>query len=822
MKHTTKSLHTQLRPCHLLVVLSLLGLALLGRPADSQAGWLTCPPRLKRRAGLCFSSRVRNLGRYVAHSWPQPCLRSLLLIALWMHTGRRGPMVLCGWPWLLWAWQAARAFWPELEGEPAWRGGGWVLWQGQRLLVMGFLAMAVSQAWELDSRQPAWPTAGKWLPLTLGCQVCGHDESGVEVTRLADGGYQATLCGHFSLRVDGDDPFRARLLLLFLRLLDGPSPRQGSRRTRDGRTPFVRQAQVSGWFGLPQPDVSRIEDYWRRGAWPELLSQCTPELLTPEVVERIAKTCATFPHWTQEQVYEYLHTQGLAVSQRQVRQAMDQSGWSTLRRELCRRYDWTATTLRLREEWLVQELLRQVHHLVECLETGRPLPAEEQLAIADGQQLATDAGIEATPPAKAVPWLSRLEQLVFGDWQAVDDQTLRCPHCGSTNVGRKSRTPRPKKFYDAEGQLQTIPVYRYYCRNSACSVKSFTHLPPGLIPYSRQRLEVHVLAVQAYAWSYSTYRRVGQALNVSQLSIYRWVSAWGYDLLPVAALFGVVRSSGVVGVDEKYVLVPKNDKPAGKMRRWMYVYLAVDVYTYDLLHIAVYAHNTSESAQTFLLALLAKGYRPRVVVTDLRRDYGPVIAQVFPKARHHECLFHAEQEISRYLRKTWGTHYAEQQPHVEELRTAIVKMLQARTKRTAQKRYHRLLAKRQDYLDQAPALDWVFDFLEQHWPCLVNTIESELIPTTNNAVEMVIRRFDRHYQNFCGFESIETAKVYLGVFERIYRFTPFSNDAQPAIRGKSPLQLAGYDVSRMPMPWLCRGYSIKWPVTAGEPDVPNP
>ncbi len=37
----------------------------------------------------------------------------------------------------------------------------------------------------------------------------------------------------------------------------------------------------------------------------------------------------------------------------------------------------------------------------------------------------------------------------------------------------------------------------------------------------------------------------------------RWVS-WGYELLPVTALFGVVRSSGVVGVDEKYVLVPKN------------------------------------------------------------------------------------------------------------------------------------------------------------------------------------------------------------------------------------------------------------------------
>ena len=66
------------------------------------------------------------------------------------------------------------------------------------------------------------------------------------------------------------------------------------------------------------------------------------------------------------------------------------------------------------------------------------------------------------------------------------------------------------------------------------------------------------------------------------------MSGFGYDLLPVVAIFGVVRSSGVVGIDEKYVLVPKNDKPEGKMKRWMYVYFAVDCYTYDLLHVEIY------------------------------------------------------------------------------------------------------------------------------------------------------------------------------------------------------------------------------------------
>ena len=103
------------------------------------------------------------------------------------------------------------------------------------------------------------------------------------------------------------------------------------------------------------------------------------------------------------------------------------------------------------------------------------------------------------------------------------------------------------------------------------------------------------------------------------MTVYRWVSAWGYELLPVVAILSLVRFSGVVTVDAKYVLVPKNDKAEGKMRHWMYVYLAVGVHTYDALHIAIYVHNTRESAHVFLLALCAKGYQPQAIVTDLLR-----------------------------------------------------------------------------------------------------------------------------------------------------------------------------------------------------------
>ena len=606
MKHITKRSFSQLQAWHIMVLLSLLTLALLDQMPDSQAGWITCPPQLvslttaqpgrrRRNPRISVCDRLQGMWRYTSRSWSQPLLRSLLLAGLWLLGGRRGPSVVIIWPWLLWLWQVAAAGWPELGHQSVWHGGHWLLWQGQRLLVVGYLGLALGQVKVAAGEEAASQVPGHGLLLGLACQRCGQEEARVEVSQCEDGGYQATLCGHFTVQVSGEDPVRARLLMLFLRLLDVPGQQRGSRRTRDGRMPFVRQTHLSEWFGLPQPDISRVEGYWLRGAWPELLSQSTAEILTPELVRRVATVCATFPQWGQEQVYRHLQGQGVAVSQRQVRQAMEQSGWSTLRQELRRRYHWTAQAFHLREEWLVQELLRQVQRLQACLEKGQQPPVEEQIALGDVQMLLREVGVESTPPLKAIPWLLRIEQILFGNWQAVEGDTIRCPTCGSTHIVRKSRQPRMKRFYDAQGELQEIAVYRYYCRNSACARGSFTHLPPGLVPYSRHRLEVHLLAGQAYAWGHSTYRRVGQALHVSETTIYRWASAWGHNLLPVAAIFGVVRSSGVVGVDEKYVLVPKNDKPAAKMKRWMYVYLAAPVLDRQVqgrrLHLRPAAHR---------------------------------------------------------------------------------------------------------------------------------------------------------------------------------------------------------------------------------------
>lgn len=220
-----------------------------------------------------------------------------------------------------------------------------------------------------------------------------------------------------TLAVAGDEPFRMRLPIVFLNLLDASTAQRGSRRTRDDRTPFVRQQQMAAWFDVPRPNISRWLRYWLAGDWANLLSLHSPEVLTAELVERIVTVLATFPTWSTAQVYQHLRQQGVTVTQVPVQQAAEQSGWQRLRQTLAERYDLNGAEPRVRDEWLVAQLLAQVEELLARLESGQLLPQEERLACADLMALTTATGTPLSAPVKTLPWLLRVEQLVLGQWQ---------------------------------------------------------------------------------------------------------------------------------------------------------------------------------------------------------------------------------------------------------------------------------------------------------------------------------------------------------------------------------------------------------------------
>jgi len=660
-----------------------------------------------------------------------------------------------------------------------------------------------------------------WSLLVVG-GVRAADGAWAQGEIEADGTWRLELEGHFIFTWKPRNFFEERILLIFFRQFRTPQS--------TAKRPFVRQEWLAEWFDTYQELISRWQTYVRQGGLEKLKGEYEGWVVTPEIQQAIVDIWTPNFWLAAGQVRERLLAAGHIscledISEKSIHQVARETGFAEVRRLLRHMFRFTADGPQWRDEVLIERLFELNERLITLLQTGEALTPQLTLEVASLKQA---LGAPVTPLKKALPFTYRLQQAFFGQWQEMDDGRTRCSHCGSTLVARKENTPRRKKYRDSEtGEWRETEGYRCYCLNPACERGTFTDYPDEGCLYSCWTVDTVIWGVMVHMHLRTTYRRAADVLGVSHVTLWRWTMAVGEQALPVATLFGVVRSSGVIGIDEKWVLVPKNDKPQAKHKRWMYVYLAVDVFTYDLLHIDIYPYTGKQVACAFLQALKAKGYQPQVIVTDMNQDYTQPIHTVFPDAVHHECVFHALQWVQRLVKDVYGNDYAETHPEAVALKQHTYKIFKARTKKTVHKRYRHVMSLKEAYVAHSPEAQRIFDFLEHHYPKLVNAVQNPLTPLTNNTVELVIRRFDQHYQNMCGFDHIETARKYLHVFELSYRFTPFAKDNRAVkerdldIRGKCPLELAGYDISRMPIAQVLRGQLLGWPPKTLQEFVPN-
>jgi hypothetical protein len=642
-----------------------------------------------------------------------------------------------------------------------------------------------------------------------------------------DGTWRLEMAGHFIWRWKPGNEFERRVLLMLFRQIRTPQSTV--------QRPFLRQEWLAAWFNTYQEWISRWQGYIRQGGLEKLKGAHEAWVLSPQMCSAILEVWAPNFWLSAEEVRERLLEAGHIASVEEIsvasiHQVAQESGFAEVRRLLRQVLVFSAEGPQWRDNVLVDRLFELNEALLSALQAGEGLPSQLQLRA---EALKAAVGAPITPLKKTLPLSYRLQQVLCGQWEEIDDDAVRCPHCGSGLVARKENTPRSRKYRDPETrEWRQVEGYRYYCLNPSCSLGTFTDYPQEVRLYSEWTVDTVLWGVMVYMHLRTTYRRAADVVGVSSVTLWRWTMAVGEHTLPVGQLFGVVRCSGVIGVDEKWVLVPKNNKPEGKHKRWMYVYLAVDVYTYDLLHIDIYPYNGKAEARAFLQALKAKGYQPQVIVTDMNQDYDEPVRTVFPEAIHHECVFHALQWAQRRIKEVYGSDYAHTHPEAVDLKERIDRIFKAKSKKTVGKRYREVMALQEAYITRTPEAKCIFDFLERHYPKLANAVENPLVPLTNNTVELVIRRFDvptklAHYQNMCGFDRIETARKYLRVFALAYRFTPFAKDNRPVegreldIRGKCPLEIAGYEISQMPLARILRGQLLGWPPGTLPALVPN-
>ena len=120
--------------------------------------------------------------------------------------------------------------------------------------------------------------------------------------------------------------------------------------------------------------------------------------------------------------------------------------------------------------------------LIAQLQATEGLPPQLRL---ETEALKKAVGAPITPLKKSLPFAYRLQQTLFGQWDEIDDGTVRCPHCGSTVVARKEKARRSKRYRDPQTrEWRQVEGYRYYCLNPSCCCGTFTNYPPGVRLYS--------------------------------------------------------------------------------------------------------------------------------------------------------------------------------------------------------------------------------------------------------------------------------------------------------------------------------------------------
>ncbi len=118
---------------HVLVVMSWLGLSLVGQLPDSIGGWVSCPPavyrvaadgRRRHRRGQRGMEHQRPWGwgwRYPCLTWRLPLWRSVGLGAVWVARGQADSPLLIALPWAVWLSRVLAVWLPWLSWQPEWR-----------------------------------------------------------------------------------------------------------------------------------------------------------------------------------------------------------------------------------------------------------------------------------------------------------------------------------------------------------------------------------------------------------------------------------------------------------------------------------------------------------------------------------------------------------------------------------------------------------------------------------------------------------------------------------------------------------------------------
>jgi transposase-like protein len=247
------------------------------------------------------------------------------------------------------------------------------------------------------------------------------------------------------------------------------------------------------------------------------------------------------------------------------------------------------------------------------------------------------------------------------------------------------------------------------------------------------------------------------------------------------------RWSGVLGVDGKAIWT------SGKER---VLIIAVDQGTRDVVHMLVSpVERPSEFHQVIHECVAVAGYPLRGLICDAIQGFTQLWRDYLAAVPLQLCRAHFDRRLDFYMPTGKMTPKTSTRIRARiELKERVRAVLYAPDEIQARRLFEALRGDQHRYVQAMTYRGNPIASLQRDWRHYMAHHRFDGVPADNNITENVIKQLGRKLAAMEGFQSLDSAERFLRLLIAGYRFRRFT-DAGPTTNGRSPLQLAGIDLT---------------------------
>lgn len=230
---------------------------------------------------------------------------------------------------------------------------------------------------------------------------------------------------------------------------------------------------------------------------------------------------------------------------------------------------------------------------------------------------------------------------------------------------------------------------------------------------------------------------------------------------------------------------------------------AVDLGTQDIVESTLAKGEDYISIDLFLRRVRDSiGYVPKEGVVDVDRAWMEAWKDVFPDVPLQLCVVHFERIVDREMPRRKRT---QKQEHLKDM---VRQVIYANDEASARQVLNEILElKRKRYFTGKKSL-YIICSLNRNFEMLTTHFRVPGSFRDNNITESVNGKIQMRLYLIRGYKKVKSARNSLKLIALHYRFNPFSSCKNKEHNGRSPLNLAGVNTSKLD--WIT--YSQKEPV----------